>query len=32
MLAKFLIALCIGIAVMSFNYRGTASIYIAVNN
>ena len=32
MLAKLLIALCIGIAVMSFNYRGTDSIYKAVNN
>ena len=32
MLAKFLIALCIGIAVMSSNYRGTESIYKAVNN
>ena len=32
MLVKFLIAFCIGIAVMSFNYRGTDSIYKAVNN
>ena len=32
MIIKLLIALCIGIAVMSFNYRGTDSIYKAVNN
>ena len=32
MIAKLLIAMCISIAVMSFNYRGTDSIYKAVNN
>ena len=32
MLVKCLIALCISIALMSFGYRGTDSIYKAVNN
>lgn len=32
MIAKLLIAMCIAIGVMSFNFRGTDSIYKAVNN
>ena len=32
MIAKLLIAMCIGIAVMSFHYRGIGSIYKAVDN
>ena len=32
MIAKLLIAMCIAIGVMSFNFRGTDSVYKAVNN